>query len=54
MWNVDVAAAVSLLGSGVVDPTPLITARISLQDVEVMGFRRMLEDEEVLKILVAP
>lgn len=54
VWDVDVAAAVAMLASGVVDPTPLISARVSLQDAVPMGFERLAADSSALKILIAP
>jgi 2-desacetyl-2-hydroxyethyl bacteriochlorophyllide A dehydrogenase len=54
VWDVDVAAAVSLLAAGRVDPLPLLTATIPLDRVVDDGFRRLVGDRDALKILARP
>ena len=54
VWDVDVAAAVSLLASGAVDPSALLTACVPLERATADGFERLATDPSVLKILVRP
>lgn len=54
VWDVDVAAAVSLLASGAVDPRALLTACVPLERASAEGFERLAADPSVLKILVHP
>jgi len=54
VWDVDVAAAVALLASGAVDPTPLISACLPLDEAAARGFERLAVDRTALKILIAP
>jgi (R,R)-butanediol dehydrogenase / meso-butanediol dehydrogenase / diacetyl reductase len=53
LWDVDVAAAVALLHRGVVDPRPLHTATLPLDEVPA-AFERLTGDRSVLKLLIAP
>ena len=48
------AAAVAMLGSGLLQTGPLLTAVIPLENVVTDGFERLARDPLALKILVAP
>lgn len=54
LWDEDVAAAVAMLGSGLLQTGPLLTAVISLENVVRDGFERLARDPLAMKILVAP
>ncbi|MSO95734.1 MAG: 2,3-butanediol dehydrogenase [Thermoleophilia bacterium] len=50
-WQV----VVDLLASGRLDPTPLVTHRIDVEDVVREGFKRLVEDKDsCVKVLVRP
>lgn len=53
LWDVDVAGAVALLARGVVDPKPLHTATLRLEDTPA-AFARLDQDRTVLKLLISP
>lgn len=52
VWDVDVAAAVSLLERRAVDPLPLIARTVALSDVVAEGFERLVDDPTLGKVLV--
>lgn len=54
LWDEDVAAAVALLGSGLLRTEPLLTDVIPLERAVEDGFERLARDPLALKILVAP
>lgn len=53
LWDIDVAGAVALLHRGLVDPRPLHTATLPLDEVPA-AFDRLAGDRSVLKLLIAP
>lgn len=54
VWDVDVAAAVSLLERRAVDPLPLIARIVALSDVVTDGFEPLADDPTLGKVLVDP
>ncbi|QBI54573.1 zinc-dependent alcohol dehydrogenase [Streptomonospora litoralis] len=54
IWDEDTAAAVALLSRGTIDPSPLLSAVVRLEDAVHGGFERLLRDRDALKVLVAP
>ena len=54
LWDEDVAGAVGLLARGTIDPLPLLTEVVRLDDVVASGFERLRDDRDALKILIAP
>ena len=54
VFDEDVAAAIALLAHGIVDPRPLLTAIIGLEETVSAGLQRLADDPAAIKILVAP
>jgi (R,R)-butanediol dehydrogenase/meso-butanediol dehydrogenase/diacetyl reductase len=54
VFDEDVAAAVALIANGIVDPRPLLTDVVALEDVVSRGLARLAQDHSATKILIAP
>ena len=53
LWDVDVAGGISLLARGKIDPRPLHTATLPLEDAP-HAFDLLDRDQSVTKLLIAP
>lgn len=54
VWDEDVAAAVALLRRGVVNPSPLVSRVIGMDQVVDLGLEALSKDPGLIKILVVP
>lgn len=53
LWDIDVAGGLALLSRGTIDPRPLHTDTIGLDDA-VQAFHRLDTDPSAIKLLIAP
>jgi threonine dehydrogenase-like Zn-dependent dehydrogenase len=53
IWDLELTAAVRMLASGQVDPTPLITARVPLSKI-TEGFTLQATNRDALEIHIDP